>query len=116
MYAYIDILFDILCIISGGYLIYAAIVMRNKGKIISNVVLKNGMDETSIRDKDGFIHYLYGRLILFGIIIILASVTNLINGRMNGTSVITLITYCIMAAAIVGYGLITSKALKKYTK
>lgn len=116
MYDYIDILFDILCILSGSYLIYAAIVMRFKGKIISNVVLKNGMDETSIRDKEGFIHYLYGRLILFGIIIILASVINLINGRMDGLSVITLITYCVMAVAIVGYGMITSTALKKYTK
>ena len=116
MYDYIDILFDILCIISGGYLVYAAIVMRYKGKIISNVVLKNGMDETSIRDKEGFIHYLYGRLILIGIIIILASVVNLINGRMNGTSVISLITYCILAIAIVGYGMIASAALKKYTQ
>ncbi|MCH5253473.1 MAG: hypothetical protein J1F41_01015 [Lachnospiraceae bacterium] len=109
-------LIDILCILSGGYLVYAALVMKLKGRIVSNVVLSKSMDENAIRDKEGLIRYLYGKLLFFGCIIILSSIANLVNEHMAGPGIVTVITCCIFAIAIVGYGVVTNRALKKYTK
>lgn len=109
-------LIDIFCILSGGYLVYAALVMRWKGRIVSNVVLSKNMDENAIRDKEGLIRYLYGRLLFFGSLIILSSVVNLVNEHMAGPGIVTVITCCIFAIAIVGYGVVTNMALKKYAK
>lgn len=48
MYSFIDIL----CIIGGGYLVYAGIVMKTQGKIVNNVVMNKGSDESALRDND----------------------------------------------------------------
>lgn len=109
-------LIDILCMLSGGYLVYAAIVMKRQGRIIKNVVMSKNTDENSIKDKDGFVHYLYGKLILCGCLIILASIVNLVNDHMDGPGIVALITCSIFAVTIVGYGIAVNSALKKYAE
>ena len=105
---------DALCVASGVYLVYTAIVMKVQGKIISNVVLNKGRDESAIRDKEGFIRFLYGKLILVGILVMLAGAANMINFHMIGSGIITLISTILFAAAIAGYGVAVNKALRKY--
>lgn len=105
---------DILYILSGAYLIYAAILMKVKKQIIGSVVLSKGIEEKSIRDKDGFIAYLYGKLIFFGAVIILAGIVNLYNDYLAGPGYITLAVSIIFAAAVVGYGIVSHKAIKMF--
>lgn len=62
---------DILCMLCGAYLLYTGVVMKVQGRIISNVVLRKNTNEDSIRDKEGFIQYLYWKLAVIGIVIIL---------------------------------------------
>lgn len=107
---------DFICILSGGYLTYTGIVMKTQGKIISNVVLSKGIEEASIKDKDGFIRYLHAKLILIGAIIILAGIVNLLNDYRGGDGIISFVTCAVFAVAIVAYGIVTNRALKKYTK
>lgn len=109
-------LIDILCILSGAYLVYAALAMKLKGRIIKNVVLSKGMEEKSIRDKEGLIRYLYGKLLFFGLVVILAGIANLVNEYVAGPDMITIIDCFAFASAIIGYTISANIALKRYAK
>ncbi|MCI8357918.1 MAG: hypothetical protein HFI51_07215 [Lachnospiraceae bacterium] len=112
MYSFIDFL----CIIGGGYLVYAGIVMKTQGKIVNNVVMNKGADESALRDKEGFIGYLYGKLIAVGAVVILAGAVNVINDLTTQSSVISGISSIAFFAAIVVYAVFVNKALKKFLK
>ncbi|MBO5208673.1 MAG: hypothetical protein J6B68_04925 [Lachnospiraceae bacterium] len=105
---------DILCICCGAYLVYAAIVMKTQGRIISNVLLKKGMDESSLKDKDGFINFLFGKVLLVGILVIIGGIINLVNTYLAGPKVVTIVTCCIFAVAVIGYGIVTNIAMRKF--
>lgn len=112
MYSFIDFL----CIIGGGYLIYAGIVMKTQGKIVSNVVMNKGADESALRDKDGFINYLYLKLIICGAIVMLAGVANFVNDLMWQSAIVSTALNCAFAVAIIVYAVFINKALKKFLK
>lgn len=106
----------ILCIISGAYIAYAAIVMKYKGLFIKNVVLCNVVDENAIRDKEGFVQYLYIRLLLCGSADVLVGIVCLINNYLAGPVIISLITVCVFFISIAVYGVFVNKALRKYAR
>lgn len=105
---------DFICILCGGYLAYTGTVMKTQGKIISNVVLGKGATEASIRDKEGFIQYLYGKLITIGAVIILAGGVNLVSDYRGGNAIVSFVSCAVFAVAIVIYGVFTNKAMKKF--
>lgn len=106
---------DFICILSGAYLAYTAINMKSKGEIAANVVLNKSTDESAIKDKEGFINYLYGKLLIIGIVIILSGVIDIVNFYMGGDSIVEVITFVVFAAALVAYGVVARSALKKFT-
>lgn len=106
----------ILCVISGVYMAYAAIIMKYKGKFISSVVFSNGVDENSIRDKEGFIRYLYIRLLLCGIVDVLMGIACLICDFVSGPGMISTIANFVFFISIAAYGIFVNKALRKYVK
>lgn len=112
MYSFIDFL----CIIGGGYLVYAGIVMKTQGKIVNNVVMNKGADESALRDKEGFINYLYGKLIAIGAVVILAGAANVVNDLTAQSTIISSISSLAFFAAIVVYAVFVNKALKKFLK
>ncbi len=112
MYSFIDFL----CIIGGGYLVYAGIVMKTQGKIVNNVVMNKGADESALRDKEGFINYLYGKLIAVGAVVILAGAVNIVNGMTSQSAIVSTISSLSFFAAIVVYAIVVNKALKKFLK
>lgn len=106
----------ILCTLSGAYMMYAAIVMKYKGKFVKSVVLSNGLNENSIRDKEGFIKYLYGRLLACGIADVFMGMACLINDFMYEPGIVSLIANIVFFISIVAYGIFINKALKKYAR
>lgn len=107
---------DLLCIIGGGYLVYAGVVMKTQGKIVSNVVMNKGADESALRDKEGFINYLYLKLIIVGVIVMLAGVVNIINDLTLQSAILATALNCAFAVAIIVYAVFINKALKKFLK
>ncbi len=107
---------DLLCVIGGGYLVYAGIVMKTQGKIVNNVVMNKGADESALRDKEGFIQYLYGKLIAVGAVVILAGVANVVNDITTQSAIISAVSSLAFFAAIVVYAVFVNKALKKFLK
>ncbi len=106
----------ILCVICGAYMVYAAVLMKYKGKFISSVVFGNGVDENSIRDKEGFVKYLYGKLMLCGIVDVLMGVICLICDFVSGPGLMSMIANFIFFISIVAYWIFINKALRKYVK
>lgn len=104
----------ILCVISGVYMTYAAITMKYKGKFINSVVFGNGVDENSIRDKEGFIQYLYIRLLVCGIVDVLMGIICLICDFVSGPGLMSIIANLIFFISIVTYWIFVNKALRKY--
>lgn len=106
----------ILCVISGAYMMYAAIVMKYKGKFIKSVVLSGGIDENSLRDKEGFVKYLYIRLLCCGLADVVIGIACLINDFMNGDRLLSSIANIVFFISIVAYGIFINKALRKHVK
>lgn len=110
-------LMDFICIVSGVYLMYAGIVMKTQGKIVSNAVLSRRISENAIRDKEGFIRYLYGKLVLIGAVIVLSDIVSLVIEYQSGDNgIFSQIAFVIFIVAMVAYGKVVSNALKKYTR
>ena len=102
MYSFIDLL----CIIGGGYLVYAGIVMKTQGKIVSNVVMNKGADESA----------LYLKLIIVGVVVMLAGVANIINDLTMQSAILATALNCAFAIAIIVYAVFINKALRKFLK
>ena len=107
---------DILCILSGVYVVYAAVLMKSKGKIIKNVILNKGKDESSIRDKEGLIHFLHKKMFLLGILIVFTGAMDLANSYVMHSGLITAAACILFAAEVIIYGTIVSAALRKYAE
>ncbi len=108
-------LIDFVCVFSGMYLAYSAITMKTKGEIVANVVLNKSVSENAIKDKQGFIDYIYGKLLLIGIIIILAGAADIANNNMHISSLVGLACFLVYVGALVAYSMVTKKAVQKFT-
>ncbi len=60
-------IFELLIISGGFYLIYAAVVLKTRGEIIKGVMVSRDVNVDNIRDKEGFIRYMFPRVLLMGI-------------------------------------------------
>lgn len=104
----------ILCVIGGAYMMYAAIVMKYKGRFIRSVVFGNGVDENSIYDKEGFIKYLYIRLLSCGVADVLIGIVCLICDFIKGPGILSVIANLVFFISLIAYGIFVNKALRKY--
>lgn len=104
----------ILCVISGVYMIYAAIVMKYKGQFVKSVVFGNGVDENSIYDKEGFVKYLYIRLLSCGIVNAFIGIVCLVCDFIKGPGILSVIANFVFFISIIAYGIFVNKALRKY--
>lgn len=71
------LIFDIILVVFGLYMVGAALLMRKKGRISS--VMLTPEEITKCKNSDGFIAYMYGREIIFGGIVAVMGVLGLLN-------------------------------------
>lgn len=70
---------DFLFLASGAYLIGTALMAKRQGNVAENVMLGKNMTEKDIEDKAGFIDYMYKRILLSGVLILVAALIHLAN-------------------------------------
>lgn len=107
---------DILFLLSGVYLIYTAYMAKKKGNIAGNVMLSKDMNESSIRDKAGFIEYMYKRIVAVGIMIILGSIVHMVNDYYIHSKALTWVGIVVILAAIAIYTAAYLRGQKRYLK
>ena len=100
-----DTFMNAIIYIVGGYLIYAAVLMKTRGTVASAFLSKNLNWETA-RDKEGYIRIMFPVNLIMGLIMIATGVTLTYEERLGikGTkeSIVLLISFifCIIYAAI----------------
>lgn len=107
---------DILFFGSGVYLIYTALMAKKNGNIVSNVMLAKSVSESSIKDKIGFIDYMYKRILLAGVMIVIASIIHLVNDYYIHSGTLTWIGIIVILAAIGIYTAAYLRGQKMYMK
>ncbi|MBQ9333069.1 MAG: hypothetical protein IJS12_01920 [Lachnospiraceae bacterium] len=112
--------FDMLVIACGLYMAYCAVMMKTKGRINSGVVMSRSLDESMLKDKQGFIDYLWWKLLIVGLLCAASGIFNILFTKYAQDStaylVVQLIINGVFFALLIVYGLIVVKAQKKYMK
>jgi len=107
-------IFDMLVLFCGIYMAINGILMKTQNKINASLVLGKNVKEAELRDKEGFIAYMWWKVLAIGIVCALAGATNLILSKIDGMAIITTILDIVFFAILVVYGIIISKAQKKF--
>lgn len=107
-------IFDLLIVICGLYMIYTAVIMKTKGKITAGIVVSKDIDVKKIRDREGFIGYMFGKVLLLGVLTSAIGGLGILTTYLEAPSYITLIGLgCFMVILIV-FAVASNKAKKLY--
>lgn len=107
-------IFDILIALSGVYLIYEAVRMKRTGDITGGVIVSKEVDVNNIRDKEGFIKYMFGKVFAMGILALIVGVVGMINSWLKGPVFLSLIGVLAYLAVLILFAVASVKARKKF--
>ena len=107
-------IFDLLITLSGVYLIYTAVIMKKSGKITGGVIVSKDVEVDKIKDKDGFIKYMYGKVLLLGILTCIVGAVGIVNNKLHGPVIISFIGVICYLVMLVLFAAATVKAKKRY--
>lgn len=107
-------IFDVLIVVSGLYMIYAAIVMKTQGKITGGIIVSKDVDVNQIRDKEGLIAYMFGKVLLIGIITCIVGVTGILLIKFNGPVYVSVISLSIFLIVLIWFAILSKKARKMF--
>lgn len=107
-------IFDLLIAGSGLYLIYTAIMMKKHGQIKAGVIVSKDVNVDKIRDKEGFIRYMYGKVLLIGVLATLVGIVSLVNTKLNGPDYVTVIGAVGYLVVLGIFAATSMKARKKF--
>ncbi|MBP3476392.1 MAG: hypothetical protein J6K48_08765 [Lachnospiraceae bacterium] len=105
---------DLLFLGSGVYLIYTACMAKKNGTIAANVMLDKNADEKSIKDRTGYIEYMYKKIIIAGALIIIAGIVNLVNDYYISSIALNWVGIIMILVAIVVYAVAYKNGRKQY--
>lgn len=105
---------DLIIVVSGAYLIYAAVQMKRTGEIAGSVIIGKGYDVKKAKDPQGFIDYMYLKSILMGVCVILSGGLDYINLQYWDIPYFTPVVCGVFLICIVIYCIISVKAQEKF--
>ncbi len=107
-------LFDYLIILSGLYLVYTAVNMKQSGEVKTGVIVSKDVDVNRIRDKEGFINYMYGRVLVIGVLAIAVGGLGVLSTRLNWPGYLSLLATGGYLIVIICFAVASAKARKKF--
>lgn len=105
---------DVLFLASGFYLIWTAIMAKKRGRIAEKVMLSKDASEKDIKDKIGFINYVYKRILLAGLLITVSSIIHLANDYYIHSGILTWVGIAGVLVALIIYTTAYMGAQKRY--
>ena len=112
--------FDILVSVCGLYMAYCAIMMKTKGRINSGVVMSRSLSENDLKDKEGFINYLWWKLLAVGLMCTGSGIFNILYTQYAKDAaeyvLVQIIVNAIFFILLIVYGVIVVNAQKRYSK
>ena len=107
------IIIDILLSACAVYILYLNFKMKASGEIPQFLISPKVNLERS-KDKPGFIKYMFPRLIIYSVIVLLFSAVNIIARLFTISRYITLVTALAFFGALIYYCVITVKAQNRF--
>lgn len=107
-------IFDLLIAGSGVYLIYIAILMKWKGEIRKGVLVSKDVNPERIRDKEGFINYMFPKTIVIGALTVAVGCINMSSPYISGSAWLPLAITAGYFAALMAFASFTMKARRKF--
>ncbi len=107
-------IFDLLITGSGLYLIYVAVIMKTKGEIAKGVIVSRDVDIERMRDKEGFIRYMYGKSLFMGILTAAVGAINMANFYVQGPAWVSIAAVAGYIMVLAAFAVFTLKARKKF--
>lgn len=111
-------IFDLVIVACGIYMIISGIKMKMDGKINTGLVMAKSMRPDQIRDKEGFIKFMWNKLLICGIICTISGIVNFVLSLSESQVAIMadIIFNALFFVMLIVYGFIVAKAQKKYMK
>lgn len=94
---------DMMFLASGVYLIWTAVSAKKHGNIAANVMLDKDTNESQFKDKAAFIEYMYKRVFLAGVLIVIGSAVHLLNDYYIFSKGLTWVGIALVFIALVIY-------------
>lgn len=107
------LLIDIIIAAYGAYLIYGAFNLRKNGEI-GGAVWSKDLPMRKCKDKEGFIKYMFPRLLVSGILVLINGILGVLDDKMGLPLIISLIPMAIILFVVVWYIIFAKKAQKMY--
>lgn len=106
------LLFDIVIVIFGAYMVGAALKMKKTGVISSAVITPEEI--AKCRDKQGFIAFMYWKEALFGGLVALVGILGIINDLVVSLGAFNVVEMLVFLAAFLWFQNELRKARGKY--
>lgn len=107
-------IFDLVIAGSGIYLVYVALLMKRTGEIKQGVIISKDINVNRIRDKEGFIHYMFPKVMLIGILAAVVGAGSMMNTALGGPDILEIIGIVIYLVVLALFAVASGKARKKY--
>ena len=107
-------IFDMIVIACGIYMAVNGIIMKTKGTINKGLVLPKNITEERLKDKEGFIKYMWPRLLICGVVVTISGFINIILTSIEGMAIADLLINMIFFVVLIIYAVIVSRAQKKF--
>lgn len=107
-------LFDYLIILSGLYLVYTGINMKQNGEIKTGVIVSKDVDVNRIKDKEGFIKYMYARVLIIGGLAVAVGAVGVLSTWLNWPGYLSLVATGGYLVVIICFAVASAKARKNF--
>lgn len=106
--------FGVFLALMGAYILYAAIIMKTQGKITKSIMMNQNRHVGQIKDKEGFINYMFLRTFFMGVVVIAAGIWSLLGLDFANSWIVDLAITIFFTIIVVLYLLSIRSADKKF--
>lgn len=109
-------IFDLISTACGGYILFTWFKLHVAGRLFPNgLLIPNGKSPKDCLDAEAYIRYIKPKMLIIGVIVTAFGLTSLINQYVTlYNSQVGLILTGVIFAAIVWFGVCSSKANRRY--
>lgn len=106
------LVFDVVIILFGIYMVITSLQMKKSGKINSMVLAQEELKK--VKDEKGFIEFLYWREILFGALVIIVGIIGVLNETIISIGKAGIFEVIVFLAAFIWFQNSLAKAREKF--
>ena len=107
-------LMDIIIIVGGAYIAYAAILLKLTGEIKESVLLGKTMNIRKCKDLEGFKKFLFPRALAMGIFTVLFGIAGIINTKVAPLGNLYFVLLGVLMVILIWYFLEYRKGIRRY--